>query len=148
VDADSGIVTKVEVAPGNVNDSTMFPDVADDQALAVTADKGYDAEDNYELLRERGQEAAIIPKRRRGRARGHVKSRYPDDGERERYYRRKKKRGRVEAKFGEMKNHHGLDRARYYGLAKTRFQAVMTAIAVNVKRMVTMLTGRPKWVMT
>jgi IS5 family transposase len=148
VDADSGIVTKVEVAPGNVSDTAMFADVADDQALAVTADKGYDAGDNYELLRERGQEAAIIPKRRRGRARGHVKARYPDDGERERYYRRKKKRGRVEAKFGEMKNYHGLDRARYYGLAKMKFQAVMTAIAVNVKRMVTMLTGRPRWVMT
>jgi IS5 family transposase len=53
-----------------------------------------------------------------------------------------------EEKFGEMKNHHGLDRARYYGLAKMKFQAVMTAIAVNVKRMVTMLTGRPRWVMT
>ena len=148
VDADSGIVTKVEVAPGNVADIDMFPEVADDQALAVTADRGFDSQFNHDLLRERGQESAIIPKRRRGRARGHVKARYPDDGERERYYRRKKKRGRVEAKFGEMNNHHGLDRARYYGLAKMKFQAVMTAIAVNVKRMVTMLTGRPRWVMT
>jgi IS5 family transposase len=140
-DADSGIITKVEVAPGNVSDSTMFAEACDDAALAVTAD-------NYDLLHERGQEAAIIPKRRRGKARGHVKARYPDDGERERYYRRKKKRGRVEAKFAEMKNHHGLDRARYWGLAKMKFQALMTAIAVNVKRMVTMLTGRPRWVMT
>jgi IS5 family transposase len=148
VDADSGIVTKVEVAPGNVADIDMFPEVADDQALAVTADRGFDSQFNHDLLRERGQESAIIPKRRRGRARGHVKARYPDLGERERYYRRKKKRGRVEAKFGEMNNHHGLDRARYYGLAKMKFQAVMTAIAVNVKRMVTMLTGRPRWVMT
>jgi len=147
-DADSGIITDVEVAPGNVSDSSMFPDVADDAALAVTADKGYDAPQNYELLRERGQEAAIIPKRRRGKARGHVKARYPDDGERERYYRRKKKRGRVEAKFGEMKQHHGLGVARYWGLAKMKFQAIMTAIVVNVKRMVTMLTGHPRWVMT
>lgn len=146
-DADSGIITKVEVAPGNVPDSSMFPDVADDTALAVTADKGFDVPDNYELLRERGQEAAIIPKHRRGKAHGHVKARYPDDGERERYYSRKKKRGRVEAKFGEMKTHHGLGQARYYGLAKMEFQAAMTAIAVNVKRMVTMLTGRPRWVM-
>ncbi|HEX9745462.1 MAG TPA: transposase, partial [bacterium] len=35
VDADSGIVTKVEVAPGNVADIDMFPEVADDQALAT-----------------------------------------------------------------------------------------------------------------
>ena len=148
VDADSGIITKVEVAPGNVSDTEMFAEAADDQALAVTADKGYDSPDNYKLLRERGQEAAIIPKRRRGKARGHVKARYPDEGERERYYRRKKKRGRVEAKFGEMKQHHGFDKARYYGLAKVTFQALMTAFVVNVKRMVTMLTGRPRWVMT
>ena len=147
-DADSGIITKAEVAPGNVSDTSMFPDVADDAALAVTADKGYDAADNYELLRERGQEPAIIPKRRRGQAHGHVKARYPDDDERERFYRRKKKRGRVEAKFGEMKKYHGLGVARYWGLAKMKFQALMTAIAVNVKRMVTMLTGRPRWVMT
>jgi transposase, IS5 family len=146
-DADSGIITKVEVAPGNVADSTMFSDVADDVALAVTADKGYDVPENYELLRERGQEAAIMPKHRRGKARGHIKSRYPDEGERGRYYRRKKKRARVEAKFGEMKNHHGLSQARYWGLAKMKFQALITAIAVNVKRMVTLLTGRPRWVM-
>jgi len=38
VDADSGIITNVEVAPENVTDSSMFPDVADDAALAVTTD--------------------------------------------------------------------------------------------------------------
>jgi len=147
-DADSGIITKVDVAPGNVSDSEMFPEACDDVALAVTADRGYDSQENFELLRERGQEAAIIPKRRRGKARGHVKARYPDDGERERYYRRKKKRARIEAKFGEMKKYHGLGQAKYWGLAKMKFQAIMTVIAVNVKRMVTMLTGRPRWVMT
>jgi len=52
--------------------------------------------DNYELLKERGQEAAIIPKRRRGHSHGHVKARYPEDGEREHYYQRKKKRRLVE----------------------------------------------------
>jgi len=147
-DADSGIITKVEVAPGNVADSTMFADVADDAALAVTADKGYDFPENYDLLRERGQEAAIMPKHRQGKARGHVKARYPSDGERERYYRRKKKRARVEAKFNEMKNYHGLSQARYWGLDKMKFQTLITAIAVNVKRMVTMVTGRPRWVST
>jgi len=53
-----------------------------------------------------------------------------------------------DAKFGEMKKYHGLGQARYWGLAKMEFQAIMTAIAVNVKHMVTMLTGRPRWVMT
>ena len=77
--------------------------VADDVALAVTADKGYDAPENYELLHDRGQGAAIM---------------------------------------------HGLVQARYWGIAKMKFQSLITAIAVNVKRMVALVTGRPRWVLT
>jgi IS5 family transposase len=146
VDADSGIITDADVQPGNISDVEMFADVADEYADAVTADKGFDAPQNYELLRGRDQEAAIIPKRRRGKGKGHIKARYPDSGERARYYRRSRVRWKVEPKFGEMKNHHGLGKARYWGLAKVKFQALMVIIAVDVKRIVTMLTGRPRWV--
>lgn len=148
VDADSGIITNADVKPGNVSDVEMFADVADEYADAVAADKGFDAPRNYELLRNRGQEAAIIPKRRRGKRKGHIQARYPNNAERARYYRRTKERWKVEPKFNEMKNQHGLKQARYYGLAKLKFQALIVIIAVNVKRIVTMLTGRPRWVMT
>jgi len=148
VDADSEIITDADVQPGNTSDSEMFADVADEYADAVTADKGFDAPQNYELLRDRDQEAAIIPKRRRGKRKGHIKARYPDDAERARYYKRSKERWKVEPKFNELKNHHGLKQARYWGLAKVRFQALMTIIAVNVKRIVAMLTGRPRWAAT
>jgi len=146
VDADSGIITDADVQPGNVPDVEMFADTADEYADAVAADKGFDAPRNYELLHDRDQEAAIIPKRRRGKAKGHIKARYPDDAERARYYRRSRERWKVEPKFNEMKNHHGLKQARYWGLAKVKFQALMVTIAVDVKRIVTMLTGRPRWV--
>lgn len=76
-----------------------------------------------------------------------MKARYPDEGEKGRNYMRRKKCGRDEAKFGEMKSFHGLGQAWYWGLAKMQFQALMTAIVVYVKRMVTVLTGRPRWVM-
>ena len=52
---------------------------------------------------------------------------------RERY----KVRARIEPKNAEMKRYHGLDRADGYGLRSVRLQAKFTAIAVNLKRMVT-----------
>lgn len=145
-DSDTGIITMVDVKPGNISDIEMFEQIADEHSEAVTADKGFDSPKNYDLLRERGQEAAIIPKHRRGKGKGHVIARYPDDGERARFYMRKKKRPRIEGKFNEMKNHHGLKHARYYGIEKMKFQGIMTAIAINIKRIVTLITGRPRWV--
>ncbi len=54
----------------------------------------------------------------------------------EEYLEDKKKRARIEPKQGEMKNRHGLKRARYRGLLKIKIQAIMTAIVVNLKRFV------------
>jgi IS5 family transposase len=54
----------------------------------------------------------------------------------EEYQEDKKKRARIEPKQGEMKNRHGLKRARYRGLLKIKIQAIMTAIVVNLKRFV------------
>ena len=54
------------------------------------------------------------------------------DGFLERY----KVRAKIESKNSEMKRFHGLDRASGYGLESVRIQAIFTAIAVNLKRMV------------
>lgn len=45
----------------------------------------------------------------------------------------------TEPKFSEAKRYHGLNRARYRGLAKVTIQAFLIAICINVKRMVTLL---------
>jgi len=45
-------------------------------------------------------------------------------------------RMKIERKQGEMKVHHGMDRARYWGLAKMKIQALLTATVVNIKRFV------------
>jgi hypothetical protein len=45
-----------------------------------------------------------------------------------------KKRSSQEWKNGEMKRFHGLSRARGWGLRSMLFQAKLTAIAVNLKR--------------
>ena len=48
----------------------------------------------------------------------------------------------IEPKFGEQKQSHGLSRAIYWGLEKVMRQSILTDIAVNIKRLVTLLDGR------
>ena len=43
-------------------------------------------------------------------------------------------RGRIEAKFDEQMNRHGLRHARYWGLPKVTIQVLLNAITVNLKR--------------
>jgi hypothetical protein len=50
-----------------------------------------------------------------------------------------KVRGRIEAKFSEQMNRHGLRHARYWGLTKVMMQVVLNAIVVNAKRVVRLL---------
>lgn len=52
------------------------------------------------------------------------------------FLERYKTRAKIESKNAEMKRFHGLDRARGYGLESVLLQAMFTAIAVNLKRMV------------
>lgn len=53
-----------------------------------------------------------------------------------------KERACHEGKNGELKNHHGLNRARGYGLKSMGIQSRLTAIAVNLKRIASMLSSK------
>lgn len=53
-----------------------------------------------------------------------------------------KNRSCQEWKNGEMKNFHGLDRARGYGLKSMTLQAKLTALAVNLKRIAAILSSK------
>jgi hypothetical protein len=53
----------------------------------------------------------------------------------------KKKRYKIERKFGEAKANHGLRRCRYVSWLPYAIQDFLTAIALNLKRMVKLLTG-------
>ena len=138
IDKDSNMITRVTATTGKDHDSTHFADVADPSARAVTADKGYDSPHNFKLLKERKQNAAIMVKRRKGKCRGHMKARYPDQKDYQIYYRLKKFRSYIEKIFGTAKQWYGLARARYHGLVKMKIQATMTMMAINLKRMVTL----------
>lgn len=144
VDDGSELITKIEVSGADVHDGSFFPEVHDPCAEGVTADKAYDSAANFDLIRESEQRPAIIPKRKRGKERGHVSARY-EAAERGYYYRMKKRRPRVEHKFAEGKRWHGLGVARYWGMAKVRFQVYMTALTLNLKRLVTLKWGEARW---
>jgi IS5 family transposase len=53
----------------------------------------------------------------------------------------RKERYKIERKFGEAKQNHGLGRCRYLGLLGVGVQAYFTAIALNLKRIVKLQTG-------
>ena len=52
-----------------------------------------------------------------------------------------KERYKIERKFGEGKQGHGLGRCRYIGRVGFAIQSFLTAIVLNLKRMVKLLTG-------
>jgi len=60
------------------------------------------------------------------------------------YLRTYRYRLRIEHIFAEAKEHHGLDRARSYGLAAVDEQVKMTAVAQNIKRLATLIWRRKK----
>jgi IS5 family transposase len=135
-DADSGLVTRLATTTGREHDSTHFWEVSDPKASGVLADKGYDSFLNFAFLAIRGQRAGIIPRAVKGKKRGHIKNRYHQTKDYLWFWRNKNKRPLVERFFAETKQWHGLGRARYWGLAKTKVQVAMTALAYNLKRMV------------
>jgi len=119
-DADSGIITDLRVTPGHYDDGHEFPFlIRDHPPEAVCADKGYDYRNNHNHCRALGINDGIL---RRGK-----KEQPPKERITERY--------KVERTFAEMKQWHGLSRARWWGLGKMRIQALMTALVLNCKRL-------------
>lgn len=53
-----------------------------------------------------------------------------------------KERYKIEAKNGEMKNSHGYRRADSYGLENMRLQCAVTVFAVNLKRIITLISEK------
>ena len=59
------------------------------------------------------------------------------------YARVRKEHPKIERKLGEMVRWHRARRARYWGRAKVLVQGLLTAVAVNVKRIVHLLAAVP-----
>jgi IS5 family transposase len=143
MNAKSNLITSIVTTPGNNSDNEQFIKVAnkDNQVKGMNSkrtyalDKGYDDGDIHEHLKEKKFGNAVkLKKTRTAQMWQDLKNdQKHKDGLAERY--------KIERKFGEEKQGHGLKRCRYLGLTKYHAQTVMTALAVNLKVVVAALTG-------
>jgi len=149
LNAQNGLITSLVHTPGNAPDGKQLPRLLRkdlEQGLAVeivTADRGYDDSDNHCLLWDRGIHSAICLNDYRTEKKDPNKAVWLQLQESEEYQQGLKERYKIERKFGEAKKQHGLGRCRYVGLLRYAIQCLLTAIALNVKRIVLLLTGVP-----
>lgn len=147
MNAESGMITSLTHTPGNAYDGHELPRLIEhDLSLGlpistVTADRAYDDGNNHYFLELRKLNSAI----RLNEVRTAPTNRHRDVWlalKRSPEYRMGLRfRGRIEAKFGEAKTRHGLRRCRGLGMLGFRAQSYLTAIAMNLKRMVLLLRG-------
>ena len=147
LNAEAGLITSLEATSGEAYDGHHFcPLVAHDlqQQLPVdtyAGDKGYDDGENHFYLEQHGLHSAIRLKENRLGKKDDHKAPWRELVQTPQYRQGCKERYKVERKFGEAKQGHGLGRCRYLGRVGFTIQAFLTAIMLNVKRMVKVLTG-------
>ena len=133
-DADSEVITALEVSPGNEPDGEKLPGLIRGHPQEVTADKAYDNDDNHHYLNEEEIRSSIIIKK--NRTNPDIIGLANPNSQRE--------RPKIEHKFGELKNRHGLGQARYWGLVKATIQCLISCIVVNCKRLVKLAIEKMK----
>jgi IS5 family transposase len=147
LNAENGLVTSVVVTPGNAYDGHRLPELLE-QDLAhgvpfdtVAADRGYDDGNNHFLLQSNGLHSAIRLNDYRTQKKDKNKQVWFELLATSEYQQGCKERYKIERKFGEAKQSHGLGRCRYVSLSRFWLQAILTAIALNLKRLVKILCG-------
>jgi IS5 family transposase len=116
------------------------------QGLAVetyAADRGYDDTENHYLLESLGLHSAIRLKRTPTGKRDGNKEVWEVLQATPQYQAGQKERSKMGRKYGEVEEYHGLWRCRYVGWLRCTLQAYLTALVLNLKRLVRLLTGVP-----
>jgi len=134
---EEGFVDKVHVTPANAGERPQFETMVEgSKAQRVLADKAYASKANRAHLKDNQLRDGIMRKAARGR---------PLRASEKRFNKLiSKQRFRVEQCFGTMKRLFGLDRARYFGRAKTHAQMVMAAISQNLLKAANKISLTPK----
>jgi IS5 family transposase len=149
LNAETGLITTVYPTLGRAADNEQFPALlAHDEAQGVgatiyTGDQAYDDTDLHARVWELGKFPAF---------RLHAYRTQKQDANKEvwlalqaapEYQAGLDERYKIERKFGEGKLWHRLGRCRYLGLLRFGIQSHLTALALNLKRIVLLLTGVP-----
>jgi len=147
MNAQCGLITTIRASPGSAYDGHYLPSLIEsdlEQSIPVeivAADRGYDDGENHKFLREKGIASAVHLNSYRTQKKDKNKEIWVKLKESPSYQKGIRERGKIEGKFGEMKEYHGFGRCRYLGLLRYAIQGYLTAIAVNLKRIVKLLTG-------
>jgi IS5 family transposase len=149
LNAHNGLITSLVHTPGNAPDGKQLPrllrkDLAQGLPVEiVAADRGYDDSDNHWLLWDQGIHSALCLNDYRTQKKDPHKNIWLQLLQTPQYQQGRKERYKIERKFGEGKKEHGLGRCRYVGLLRYAIQSFLTALALNLKRIVLLLTGVP-----
>jgi len=147
LNAETGLITSLKVTPGAAYDGHQMPnlveqDLAQDIGVEIySGDRGYDDGENHLYLQSRGLKSALRLNRYRLGKKDGNKGPWLTLWEDPDYHAGLKERYKVERKFGEAKLFHGLRRCRYLGLARYALQSYLTAMVLNLKRLVKLLYG-------
>jgi IS5 family transposase len=147
LNADSEMITGVVITAGNANDGKQFGKLVDrdvQQELPIetyAGDKGYDDSENHYLLETLGLNSALKLNTYRTQKKDGNKEVWLRLKETAAYKAGQALRYKVERKYGEGKQNHGLRRCRYLGWVRYAIQVYLTVLALNLKRMVKLLTG-------
>ena len=147
LNAENGLITSLETSSGSDYDGHHFCSLVDrdlQQRLPVdiyTADKGYDDGNNHYYLDLRGLYSAIRLQRTRTGKKDDSRQPWLDLLKTPQYHEGLQERYKIERKFGEATQGHGFGRCRYLGSLGFAVQAFLTAIMLNLKRLVKLLTG-------
>ena len=151
VNAETGLVTAVVHTGGEAPDGKQLAWLVEkDQACGVKAevyagDRGYDDGDNHALLEKKGKRSALKLNRYRTQKKDTNKEKWLELEASWEYQLGQRERYKVEQKTGEAKGYHGPGRCRYVGLVRCAIQGYVTALIMNLKRIVRLLTGQ-RWV--
>lgn len=129
-DAETGLVERLDVTPGNVHDGRAGGAVVPDNPGAVYADSAYRGTAFATAVTARGGQPQVVVT--------HVWARESDTTAQARLLAHNAAihpiRARIEKIFGTWKRSYGLRRMRWRGLAKAALQVRLTAIAYNLTR--------------
>lgn len=147
LNAEAEMITSVTVTAGNAPGGKQLLKLVEQdlaQGLPVetySGDRGYDDSENHYGLINQGLHSALKLNRYRTEKKDRNKEVWLALKQTPQYQAAQKVRYKIERKYGEAKGYHGLRRCRYLGYLRMTIQAYLTAITLNLKRLVKLVTG-------
>jgi IS5 family transposase len=150
MDAESRLVTALLTTPGAESDCLQFEELLKlDEKQKVpgktyAGDRGYDSSELHHLLqKEKHKGDALKLRSTRTTKKDPTRQVWIELKQTEAYQEGQRQRYAIEAKFGESKAWHGFGRCRYRGMLRYVAQSFLTFMALNMKRIIYLVTGVP-----